>query len=192
MEASLLAVPPDSLLLQGMAKGEEAAFEALFRRYYPRVYGVAFRFLGDRDEAEDVAQEVFLKLHGQRFPAGEQQLGGWLYRVAVNLCLNRTRGNGRRQLREVAATVEARVRGEGEAADPAAEAERREHRAQVRRALVYLPERSRDILLLRQAGLSYAEIAQAVGVAPGSVGTLLARAEERFRERYLALIREEG
>ena len=192
MEASLLAIPPDALLLQGLARGEEAAFEMLFLRHYPRVYGVAFRFLGDRDEAEDVAQEVFLKLHGQRFPAGEQQLGGWLYRVTVNLCLNRARGNGRRQLREVAATVEARVRGEGGAADPAAEAIRREQRAQVRRALADLPERSRVILLLRQAGLSYAEIAETVGVAPGSVGTLLARAEERFRERYLALAREEG
>ena len=192
MEASLLAVPPDSLLLQGLARGEEAAFAALFLRHHPRVYGVAFRFLGDRDEAEDVAQEVFLKLHGQRFPESEPQLGGWLYRVAVNLCLNRVRGNNRRQQREATATLEARTRGDGEAADPAAEAARREQRAQVRRVLADLPERSRLIMLLRQVGLSYAELAQAVGVAPGSVGTLLARAEERFRERYLALVREEG
>jgi len=54
-----LAAQPDSLLLEGLAKGDEAAFEALFVRYYSRVYAVAFRFLGDRDEAGDVAQEVF-------------------------------------------------------------------------------------------------------------------------------------
>jgi RNA polymerase sigma-70 factor, ECF subfamily len=191
LEASLLLTPSDALLLEGLAKGDEAAFDALFVRYYPRVYGVAFRFLGDRDEAEDVAQEVFLKLHQQRFGPGEQQLGGWLYRVAVNLCRNRERGSSRRQRREETATLEARLVKPAEP-DPAVAAVRAEERALVRRALADLPERSRHLLLLRQAGLSYAEVAAALGIAPGSVGTLLARAEERFRERYLALSREEG
>ncbi len=191
MEASLLLTPSDALLLEGLAKGDEASFDALFLRYYPRVYGVAFRFLGDRDEAEDVAQEVFLKLHGRHFRPREQQLAGWLYRVGLNLCRNRERGSSRRQRREETATTEARLLGQGLEPDPAGEAVRAEERALVRRALAELPERSRHILLLRQSGLSYAEVAAVMGIAPGSVGTLLARAEERFRERYLALSREE-
>lgn len=191
MEASLLLTPSDALLLEGLAKGDEASFDALFLRYYLRVYGVAFRFLGDRDEAEDVAQEVFLKLHGRHFRPREQQLAGWLYRVGLNLCRNRERGSSRRQRREETATTEARLLGQGLEPDPAGEAVRAEERALVRRALAELPERSRHILLLRQSGLSYAEVAAVMGIAPGSVGTLLARAEERFRERYLALSREE-
>lgn len=138
---------------------------------------------------------MFLKLHGRRFARGqEHSLGGWLYRVAVNAALNRRRGDERRGKREVAAAAEERVLASGASMgpDPAQVALRNEERALVRRALADLPERSRLCLLLRHAGLSYAEVAEAIGVAPGSVGTLLARAEERFRERYHELSREEG
>lgn len=193
MEALPLAAPPDPLLLEGLAKGDKAAFETLFLRYYPQVYGVLFRLLGDRQAAEDLAQEVFLRLYRRRFDRGrEHALGGWLYRVAVNAALNRLRGEARRERRESAAVAEARTLWSGQEPDPAQMAIRNEQRALVRRALADLPERARACLVLRQAGLSYAEIAQALGVAPGSVGTLLARAEERFRERYRALSHEEG
>jgi RNA polymerase sigma-70 factor (ECF subfamily) len=175
-----------------LARGDESAFEALFLRYYARVYGIAFRVLGDRQEAEDLAQEVFLKLCGRRFASGrEHNLAGWLYRTAVNTALNRARGQGRREQREMALAWEARTMGADEAPDPAQQVISREERAAVRRALAGLSEKSRLCLLLRHAGLSYAEIARALDVAPGSVGTLLARAEERFRERYLALGGEE-
>ncbi len=188
-----MAIPPDSLLLEKVARGDEAAFETLFLRYYGQVYGVLFRVLGDRVEAEDLAQEVFLKLHGQRFRQGrEHTLGGWLYRVAVNMALNRQRGEDRRGRREAAVAVEDWTLGAGEPPDPAYVALRNEERALVRLTLGELPKRSRACLVLRQAGSSYAEIAQALGVAPSSVGTLLARAEERFRERYLALREKEG
>lgn len=192
VEAQSLAASPDPLLLEGLARGDEAAFEALFARYYAHVYGVLFRLLGNKQEAEDAAQEVFLKLHGRRFAGGrEHSLGGWLYRVAVNLAQNRRRGEQRRERREEAATVEHLTLGGRTEADPADIALRAEQRALVRSALADLPDRSRLCLLLRHAGLSHAEVAAALGVAPGSVGTLLARAEAKFRERYLALEQEE-
>ncbi|MHB1007389.1 MAG: sigma-70 family RNA polymerase sigma factor [Chloroflexota bacterium] len=192
MEAQPLAIPPDAALLRGLAGGDEAAFETLFLRYYAQVYGVLFRLVGDRQEAEDLAQEVFLKLHGQRFGrAEEQNLGGWLYRVAVNAALNARRAGQRRERREESATRQARVLSVGEAPDPAQVALRNEERVLVRRALAGLAERDRLCLVLRYAGLSYAEVAKAIEVAPGSVGTLLARAEERFRERFRALGEEE-
>ena len=193
MEAASLAMPPDALLLDKLAEGDETAFETLFLRYYAQVYGVLFRLLGERAEAEDAAQEVFLKLHGQRFSSGREHiLGGWLYRVATNVALNRLRGRGRRSQRESLAALEGELLGESASPDPAVAAIRAEERALVRRALADLPERSRTCLLLRHSGLPYGEIAQALGVAPGSVGTLLARAEARFRERYAALSSEEG
>ncbi len=193
MEAPPLAIPPEPLLLEGLAKGDEAAFETLFLRYYPQVYAVLFRLLGDRQEAEDLAQEVFLKLHGRRFSRGrEHSLGGWLHRVAVNAALNRLRGETRRGRREEAAALESRTVGGDEEPDPALVVVRNEERALVRRALAGLSPRARACLILRHSGLAYAEIAQALGVAPGSVGTLLARAEEGFRVRYRALRQEEG
>jgi RNA polymerase sigma-70 factor (ECF subfamily) len=193
VEAAPLAVPSDGRLLERLAEGDEAAFEALFLRHYGQVYGVLFRMLGDRDEAEDAAQEVFLKLHGQRFPRGrEHTLSGWLYRVASNTALNRLRGAARRERRETLVAQEARVLGGEEEPDPAQQVVREEERALVRRALEALPEKSRLCLVLRQAGLSYAEMAEALGVAPSSVGTLLSRAEARFREQYMAIVRKEG
>src|SRR5690606_2055382 len=141
----------------------------------------------------DAAQEVFLKLYGQRFPRGrEHTLGGWLFRVASNTALNRLRGDGRRGRRESEAAGEAQVLGPQGEPDPAQQVVRAEERALVRRALAALPEKSRLCLVLRQAGLSYAEVAQALDVAPSSVGTLLARAEARFRERYAVISKEEG
>lgn len=187
-----MAAPTDSLLLADWARGREEAFEELFLRHYSRVFGVVFRLLGDKEAAEDVAQEVFLKLHGGRLRIdGQESLGGWLYRVAVNLALNQARGKDRRERRERQAAGEGALSGDGDG-DPARAVLREEERATVRRALAEIPERSRHCLLLRGAGLSYAEIAEAIGVAPGSVGTLLARAEARFRDAYRAMRIEEG
>lgn len=171
----------DSLLLKGVGRGDTAAFDALFRRHYDRVYGLLFRLVGNRVEAEDLTQEVFLKLyhrplHGNR----EHNVGAWLYRVATNMGYNHIRGRRRFWQRNVVLVPEENSRQN----DPAERAAERETRAAVRAALARLPERQVQLLLLRQMGLSYAELAEACEVAPGSVGTLLARAAEAFRKAY--------
>lgn len=175
----------DSLLLESLKRGDEGCFEELFARYRTRVYGVAFRLVGDREEAEELTQEVFIKLYTHRFrPRGKHSLLAWLYRVATNLSLNALRS--RRRRRDRLERVGRDGLEEGFLADPQEEAIRLEEREAVREIVRSLPERQAACIVLRQTGLSYAEIAQAVGVSPGSVGTLLARAERTFKERYLS------
>lgn len=166
-----------------------ADFEALFEEHWPRVHALVFRIVGDGDEAEDVALEAFRRLHGRMAgpgsTAGIASLRGWLYRVATNLGLNALRDRGRRERHEMEAgraMLEATP-----PQSPAAELERAEERALARRVLSQLKPRSARLLVLRHAGLTYAEVAAAVGVSPASVGTLLARAEREFEERYRAL-----
>jgi RNA polymerase sigma-70 factor (ECF subfamily) len=141
--------------------------------------------VGDPDEAQDLALEAFWRLQ-QRSPkdAGVGNLDGWLYRVATNLGLNALRARQRRQRYEEQAGH--RVLEYSSIPDPAAEYERQQEREQVRGILAQMKPRSARLLVLRHSGLSYAEIAAALDLAPGSVGTLLARAEKEFEERYLA------
>jgi RNA polymerase sigma-70 factor (ECF subfamily) len=157
------------------------SFEVIFYRHYDRVYGLLFRLLGDRAEAEDVLQELFLKLYRRPLTgAREHNVGAWLYRAATNMAYNAIRDRGRRRRR-----IEWAARQESEAVpDPAEAAAARDTQAAVRAALARLPERQTQMLLLRQMGLSYAELAEACEVAPGSVGTMLARAARAFRRAY--------
>jgi RNA polymerase sigma factor (sigma-70 family) len=147
-----------------------ADLEHVFRSSYPRVVAVAARVLGSRDEAEDVAQEVFLTFGRSSVPAAEAL--GWLSVAAVHTALNHLRSGRRRASREDAA-------GDGQAVFPdAADAvvARDEHR-RVRAALARLPRKQAVALILRHSGLSYAEIAAALDLSPGSVGTTVRRAE---------------
>jgi RNA polymerase sigma-70 factor (ECF subfamily) len=158
-----------------------AAFEAAFNEHYQRVYGVLFRLLGDRAEAEDLTLETFWRLW-QRAPRTAENVAGWLYRVAMRLGYNTLRAGRRRARYELEAGVAALE--VSAPPDPAEAAERALLRERVRMALAELPERDARLLVLRSAGLSYKELAAAIGVAPGSVGTLLARASEAFEAAY--------
>jgi RNA polymerase sigma-70 factor (ECF subfamily) len=162
------------------AHQELAAFEAVFYQYYTRVYAVLFRLVGDPAEAEDLALETFWKLW-QQPPTRAENLGGWLYRVATRLGYNALRAAKRRGRYEEAA---GEALGPNGGADPAGEAERALERARVRAILGRMPERDARLLILRHSGLSYREIATALGVSPNSVGTLLARAEAEFERLY--------
>lgn len=176
----------DNILLERAGRGDIASFEALFFRHYDRVYGLLFRLLGNRAEAEDVTQEVFLKLY-RRPMAGRlgHNVTAWLYRVATNMGYNHIRGRNRRWRRNRALLPDAT----DDPSDPAEVAAQQEVRAAVRAALSRLPRRQTQLLILRQMGLSYAELAEICQVAPGSVGTLLARAAEAFRLEYQGGIR---
>jgi RNA polymerase sigma-70 factor, ECF subfamily len=159
----------------------EAEFEAVFLQHYQRVYGVLYRLTGNRAEAEDLALEAFLKLW-QDPPGREGSLGGWLYRVATRLGFNALRAGQRRRGYESAAGRDAWE--QGNTPDPSHEVERRDERASVRAALARMAERDAQLLILRHSGLTYREIATVLGVSPGSIGTLLARAERAFERAY--------
>jgi RNA polymerase sigma factor (sigma-70 family) len=166
---------------------DEETFEAVFRRYYPLVYQLAYRCTGQREEADDIAQEAFLRFY--RMPpqaTSDQARRAWLCRVTTNLGLNALRGRLRRSSREERAGEGAQAPAPEDAVrlNPEQQVIDNEQAAFIRSVLAELPERQQTYILLRSIGLSYAEIAQATGVAPASVGSLLARAEREFRRRY--------
>jgi RNA polymerase sigma factor (sigma-70 family) len=149
--------------------------EEVFRTAYPRVVAVAARVLGSRDEAEDVAQEVFLTFARSSVPAGEAVR--WLTVGAAHTALNHLRSGRRRAAREKAAENGGVV-----GPDVADAVVALDERRRVRAALTRLPHRQAVALVLRHSGLSYAEVAAALDLSPGSVGTTVRRAESALRK----------
>jgi RNA polymerase sigma-70 factor (ECF subfamily) len=158
-------------------------FEAVFQQHWPRLVALLFRLTGDRHEAEDLALEVFWRLH--RTPSlrdGSQDPGGWLYRVATRLGYNALRSHKRRGHYEQAAAAQAAST--STQPPPEVQLEQRQERERVRSVLARMRPRSAQLLILRYSGFTYAEMAAATGTASGSVGTLLARAEKEFERLY--------
>ena len=181
--AGEIGLSQSEALLEGIRQGDEVAFEGVFRTYYSRVFSVAYRLVESAQEAEDIVQEAFIRLYLYPLPRGrEHNLLAWLLKVTTNLGYNAVRARRRRQVREEDPTA-----ADNTVADPDREALSVETSGRVREVLAHLPERQVQILLLRHAGLSYGELATTLGVAPGSVGTLLARAERAFQQRYREL-----
>ncbi|HEX4953203.1 MAG TPA: RNA polymerase sigma factor [Thermoanaerobaculia bacterium] len=187
------AEDPDWPLLSRAVDGDERAFAGLVERHQERILRTCERLLGRAAEAEEAAQEVFLKLfrRGATFrPQG--QLSTLLYRIAVNHCLNLLRR--RKVLRFL------RLEGEGEEteaprldphdgrAGPHESLEARQRWREVRRAIDRLPENQRSVLVLaRFEGLSYREIAEVLGITLGAVESRLVRAM-----RNLEVAQEKG
>jgi RNA polymerase sigma-70 factor (ECF subfamily) len=149
---------------------------ALFQQYHESLVRMLYRRTGDRDRAEDLAQETFARA----VEAPPNNPRPWLFAVALNL----VREDGRR-----ASTRGRRLelyRHEGPQASPAPDQEfvREEDRARVRRALERLNERDREALLLKAEGFNYDEIAETLGLARGAIGTTLARARRKLVEAY--------
>lgn len=163
--------------------GPLAAFEAAFERHWAEVSSVVSRMVGDVDVARDIAQDTFVQLL-RRPPSPEVPLRPWLVRVAINRAYNELRGNRRRYARESRDFRERQA--SDQPSSDAASANLIAERELVRQTLLELPERSRELLGLRAEGFSYIDIASAMQISPGSVGTLLARAERAFRVAYEA------
>jgi RNA polymerase sigma factor (sigma-70 family) len=169
--------------------GDSARFEELFRTLSPRLFGLTYRLLGDPGETEDILQEAFARLaDAPVVHRPDDEVAAWLRRVCLNLGANRLRD--RRRARERLERVGRLEPIQSTADGPAAAVLQQEQQQLVRRALAQLPDRQRDCLLLRHAGYAYAEISATLGIAIGSVGVLLARAERAFRQTYQELDHE--
>jgi RNA polymerase sigma-70 factor (ECF subfamily) len=160
-------------------KDEE--LERLFRTYHGPLVRYLTRRLGDRDWAEEVAQETFLRALRQDTLTSERS---WLFAVATNLVRDEARKSERRR-RHLALLAEQERETVTEPELTAVE--RAQEAALARRAVDALVERDRLALLMREEGLNYDEIAAALGLSVGSVGTTLARARRRLAETYEAL-----
>jgi RNA polymerase sigma-70 factor (ECF subfamily) len=150
----------------------------LFERHYASLVWYLHARLGDRDLAEDLAQEAFVRLIEKPPRAPD----AWLYIVAGNLARDAQRGELRRARH--LAIVTPKRRDVAERVDPAPTADTAmcsaEEAALVRETLALIPERDAALLVMRSHDVSYREIAAAIGISPTSVGPLLARAQQRF------------
>lgn len=167
--------------LRGHARA--SSFEEELRHLYEERFAALFRYVhrltGDPAVAADITQETFVRLHERG--AVPDDARAWLGTVATNLVRDHERTARRRaELLTAEAVLPA------QAPSPEEELLGAERRQGVRRALEALPARDREMLLLRHEGFSYREIADIVGVAPGSVGTLLIRATTAFERAYAA------
>jgi RNA polymerase sigma-70 factor (ECF subfamily) len=149
----------------------------LFEQYYGSLVRMLYRRTGDRDRAEDLAQETFARA----VAAPPNNPRPWLFAVALNL----VREDGRRNLRQGRRLELLRTDDRPEQ-DPEKDYERNERGAAVRAALARLNERDREALLLKAEGFNYEEIAATLGLSKGAVGTTLARARRRLVEAYRA------
>jgi RNA polymerase sigma-70 factor (ECF subfamily) len=186
-EAAVGAVDPDGELVERWRAGDEVAFETLIRRHERRVFGLVLRMLGSREEAEDVAQEVFLNLHrsGHRFRK-EARFSTFVYRVAVNAALNRRRSLGRRRAR-LEGLMQRQAGGDDlpyAPRDPEHSVLGSELRARLQREILELAKTLRTPLVLHDIeGLPYVEIASILGVAEGTVKSRIHRARRALRSR---------
>ncbi|MFZ5647418.1 MAG: sigma-70 family RNA polymerase sigma factor [Bacillota bacterium] len=178
-------------LIRRSQKGDTATFERLVSMYQSRVFGLCMKLTGNRDDAEDLAQEVFIKaFHALKGFRLEADFGTWLHRIAVNMWLNIKKKNSRTtyvSLDEPISTssgeVSREIADEDTSSNPLASLEEVEFRGQVRQALDRLSQEHRAVLVLRDMeGYSYEEIAKITQCSLGTVKSRINRARQAMRE----------
>lgn len=171
-------VDEDARLMLAFRDGDRRAFEALFARYTPRVLTFLTRMVRDRSRAEELTQDVFVRIYNAagRYEA-KARFSTWIFGIAHNLALNELARAHRRYEQGTDELAELESADPAPGADEQLAAERT--RKQLERALAKLPERQRAALLLRsEQGLGYEEIAQALDSSISSVKSLIHRARE--------------
>jgi RNA polymerase sigma-70 factor (ECF subfamily) len=190
-----VASEEERLVLQSQA-GDMAAFQRLVQLYQRKVYGIAYGMVRNRDDAMDLTQDAFIKVHKnlKRFK-GSSSFYTWLYRIVRNLCIDHLRRTGRQRASEYddarAPSVEAK--GSGLLPDrvemsPSDVLQRREQRALLEQALAQLSPTHRAVLLLREVeGLSYSELAETLDCAKGTVMSRLFHARRNMQRALIEL-----
>ena len=172
-------------IIRSVLRGNVNDFEKLVTAYEKNVYNIALRMVGDPDDAADMTQETFIKayraLSGFR---GDSKFSSWIYRIASNVCLDFLRSRSRHPQVSLS-TVDEDDRATFELPDmrqnPEEQLMKKLGMEAVRRGLEQLPEQQRQILVLRElGGLSYAELAQTLGLEEGTVKSRIFRARKRL------------
>jgi RNA polymerase sigma-70 factor (ECF subfamily) len=170
-----MTVTSENIKFKAQSVSQE--FDTVFAEHWTRVYNVVFRLVGDQDEAQDLALETFWQYY-RKPPAKQENLNGWLYRVAVNLGYNALRARKRRSKYEIESgsqTIEKTSTPEPERMIILAE-----QRREVQEVLGQMKPRSAKLLVLRYSGLNYKELAAVLNMQPSSIGKTLARAQAEF------------
>jgi RNA polymerase sigma-70 factor, ECF subfamily len=162
----------DTVLLRAFVDGDERAFAELVRRHGRLVLGLARRYGRDRDEARDLAQQVFvraLKSARRALHGGDVHVRAWLAQIAINLAKNASRDAARRAEAALTQTRQLAMAEAARASDLEGALLQAEREREVNAAVLRLPRRQREVLTLRvDGGLSFREIARALGIAEGN------------------------
>ncbi len=161
-----LARADERELVRCCLAGRRDAFDLIVERHRRTVYQLCYRFVGNHEDASDLAQDVFLRAYrGLKTFKGQSTLATWLYRIGVNVCLNRVAVKA-----PPTEPIEQEQRADRRSVDPAEEVLRAERAAQVRAAIARLPRKQRATLILRMYHeLSHEEIARTLGSSVGAV-----------------------
>jgi RNA polymerase sigma-70 factor, ECF subfamily len=183
-----MPVADEQQLIYEVKEGSHEAFRELVETYMRQAYDVAFSILGSHDDADDIAQEAFVKVHRViRTFRGESGFGTWLFRIVTNLSLNRLKQRKRRQHREVDLSV-----ADQEMAPASTQhLDGQDMRIHIERALHELPTLQRAVVMLRHMnGLSTRQVSKILECSEGTVKTHLYRGLRKMRER-LQFLKEE-
>jgi len=181
---------PSEDLMARIAKGDTDAFEILVNRHQTSVLNLIYRFIGDRTQAKDLAQEVFLRVwQAAKSYEPKAKFTTWIYCITANLCLNELKSARRKKLFQfLRSDADNEIHGEKDFPDgsPSPEdlllAKERSH--QITKALQNLPENQRmAVILKRYDDLSYEEIARVMGCSVPAVESLLVRAKRTLKEK---------
>ncbi len=183
----------DLTLVQRVKSGDQRAFKTLVERYQKKVFAVAFGMLKDREEARDVAQEAFVKVfkYLDHFK-GDSSFYTWLYRITVNICIDVMRRKGGRASEHVefdetiaTDTAEANIGALGSrlGTNPQKAALRQEMSEKIQAAVAEVPEKHREIWLLREVeGMSYEDISRTLDIPKGTVMSRLFHARLKLQK----------
>lgn len=186
-----MAVHDERKLVQRIQAGDRKAFEHLLDLYETRVYRLALRFTNSVADAEDVTQEIFLAVYRSLASfKGNSALGTWIYRVAMNHCLEFRR---KRKLDSIPLEEEIMLASSDWRDDPFQSANRHELTKKVEEALNCLSPLHRDVIILHELqGMTYQEVAAALNVPVGTVKSRLSNAFRRLRDLLGGYVLEEG
>ena len=191
----------DDELMERYRAGDEAAFTLLVRRHQQPLINFIARYINDRDSAEDLAQETFIRIFkaSRRYKPGQAHFKTWLYHIASNLCKNELRNRGRRNRYRVDSVIESD--GDSEqidliesapadaASQPEVALERKELHEAIQRAIAELPERYRLPLVLRDLqGLSYDEISDTLELRSGTTKSRINRARLMLKDKLKSYV----
>ncbi len=186
----------DADAIRDFLDGKRSAFDTLVMKYQDRVFNICYRMLGDYDESDDCAQDVFVRVYRSlgkfRF---ESKFSTWLYRITVNSCKNRLASVSHRRNRSMVrlnGDPDSEVSGidiRDNGASPSNAFEKKEMNRLIQSAIQSLPEAQRMVVVLRDIeGLPYDEISKLSGLNPGTVKSKLARARRRLRDALKGMV----